>query len=112
MSKNNAEDRPIFDRPENGCMPSLDCARLPSASCFTRLLLGENQVLRGSGRIGSSSKFNAVGGRVPNHVVRRHGHDPEFPHRDRNGCAIAQATHERPFLESGAKMVYGEPSPG
>ena len=88
-------------------MPRLDWARLPSAACFTRMLLEPNQCLRGSGddlrnfyytlRLPPGwVRFNSVRRRVAKHVAH-HGGDVRLCFRvsgvgDRNGCAIAQAT--------------------
>ena len=122
VGKNSEEDRLIFDKkPENATMPSLDWARLPSASCFARLLLGPRQYLRGSQddlrnyyymlKLPENwVRFNSVGRRVPEDLVRRYGGDPDKPHRlafkvwgmgDKNGCAVAQAFPTRSSLDSG-----------
>ena len=137
VGKNDSEDRLIFDRrPENATMPRLDWAALPSAACFTRMLLSPSQFLRASGddlrnfyytlRLPPGwVKFNSVGRRVDAGVVQRHGGDPRVPHRlcfrvlgmgDRNGCAIAQATHEAVLQKGGLlraqeTLRYGEPVP-
>ena len=137
VQKNAEEDRLIFDqRPEHATMPRLDWAVLPSAACFTRMLLGENQFSRGSGdnlRIFYYTlklppnwvRFNSVGRRVSARVLEQHGRDPNVPHRlcfrvlgmgDRNGCAIAQATHEAILKKVGLlcpqqTLAYGKQTP-
>ena len=134
VAKNSAEDRLIYDRrPENATMPRLDWARLPNASCFTRMLLKPNQYVRGSGddlrnyyymlKLPENwVRFNGVGRRVDPGVVRRHGGDPGRHYRlcfrvlgmgDRNGCAVAQACHEAILRKHGVldpqqTLVYGD----
>ena len=134
VAKNSAEDRLISDRrPENATMPRLDWARLPNASCFTRMLLKPNQYVRGSGddlrnyyymlKLPENwVRFNGVGRRVDPGVVRRHGGDPGRHHRlcfrvlgmgDRSGCAVAQACHEAILRKHGVldpqqTLVYGD----
>ncbi|CAE7307811.1 unnamed protein product [Symbiodinium sp. CCMP2456] len=50
VRKNEDEDRLIFDRrPENATMTRLDWAKLPAGACFCRMILGEKEILRGSG---------------------------------------------------------------
>ncbi|CAE7443412.1 unnamed protein product [Symbiodinium sp. CCMP2592] len=137
VAKNEHEDRLIYDRrPENSTMPYLDWATLPSAACFTRLLLQPNQYLRGSGddlrnfyynlRLPEGwERFNPVGRRVDARVVEEQGLDPRIHHRlclrvlgmgDRNGCAIAQATHEGILRKHGGldpetTLRYGQSAP-
>ena len=137
VEKNATEDRLIFDRrPENATMPRLEWAALPSAACFTRMLLGPCQYLRASGddlrnfyymlRLPPNwVRFNSVGRRVATDVVAMHGLDPAVPHRlcfrvlgmgDRNGCAIAQATHEAilksvGLLDPQETLAYGRTVP-
>ena len=137
VGKNAQEDRLIYDRrPENGTMPRLRWAELPSGACFTRMLLRPNQYLRGSGddlrnyyyslKLPENwIKFNSVGRRVCAEVLREHGRDPQVAHRlcfrvlgmgDRNGCCIAQATHEAVLKQHGVlqeanKLVYGQHVP-
>ncbi|CAE7427492.1 unnamed protein product, partial [Symbiodinium sp. KB8] len=137
VGKNEAEDRLIYDRrPENSTMPRLGWERLPSGACYTRLLLEENQFLRGSGddlrnfyymlRLPPGwVRFNSVGRRVAPEVVRAFGGDPRRSYRlcfrvlgmgDRNGCSIAQATHEailraHGLLDPRKTLVYGEHVP-
>ncbi|CAE7376397.1 unnamed protein product [Symbiodinium microadriaticum] len=137
VAKNESEDRLIYDRrPENSTMPYLDWANLPSAACFTRLLLRPNQYLRGSGDDLRNfyynlqlpegwEKFNPVGRRVDARVVEEQGLDPRVHYRlclrvlgmgDRNGCAIAQATHEGILRRHGGldpktTLRYGEQAP-
>ena len=49
VQKKEAEDRLIFDRrPENAAMRKLDWATLPNGACFCRMLLEDNEYLRGS----------------------------------------------------------------
>ena len=131
--KNEREDRLIFDRrPENATMHRLRWAKLPSGACFTKLLLGECEYLRGSGddlrnyyymlRLPSNwVRFNAAGRRVSAQVLREQGLDPRVPHRacfavlgmgDKNGCDIAQAVHEsllqrHGLLRSECTLQYG-----
>ena len=81
VGKNDSEDRLIFDRrPENSTMPRLDWEELPNGACFTRMLLGPHQYLRGSGddlrnfyymlRLPQGwVRFNSVGRRVAADVV-------------------------------------------
>ena len=137
VEKNSSEDRLIFDRrPENATMPRLEWAALPSAACFTRMLLGPCQYLRASGddlrnfyymlRLPPNwVRFNSVGRRVDPCLVAEHGLDPSVPHRlcfrvlgmgDRNGCAIAQATHEAilksvGLLDPQMTLAYGKRVP-
>ena len=137
VEKNAQEDRLIFDRrPENATMPRLEWAALPSAACFARMLLEPCQYLRASGddlrnfyymlRLPPNwVRFNSVGRRVDSHVVEQHGLDPAVPHRlcfrvlgmgDRNGCAIAQATHEAilksvGLLDPQETLAYGRTVP-
>ena len=137
VEKNATEDRLIFDRrPENVTMPRLEWAALPSAACFTRMLLGRYQYLRASGddlrnfyymlRLPPNwVRFNSVGRRVAPDVVAMHGLDPAVPHHlclrvlgmgDRNGCAIAQATHEAilksvGLLDPQETLAYGRTVP-
>ena len=115
VPKNEGEDRLIFDRrPENATMHRLRWASLPSGACFTKLLLGEDEFLRASGddlrnyyymlRLPPGwVRYNSVGRRVDPKVVARWHGDPKVPYRlafrvlgmgDKNGCDIAQATHE------------------
>ena len=50
VAKDAERDRLIFDRrPENATMKRLNWAKLPSGSCSRRMLLEDDQVLRGSG---------------------------------------------------------------
>ena len=138
VAKNENEDRLIFDRrPENATMPRLRWAELPSGACFTRLLLKPNQFLRGSGDDLRNYyyslqlpegwvRYNSVGRRVHPAVARAHGGDPAVPYRlcfrvlgmgDKNGCCIAQATHEAVLkrhgvLDESCKLVYGRHVPG
>ncbi|CAE7383354.1 unnamed protein product, partial [Symbiodinium microadriaticum] len=137
VGKNAQEDRLIYDRrPENGTMPRLRWAELPSGACFTRMLLRPDQYLRGSGddlrnyyyslKLPENwIRFNSVGRRVCAEVLREQGRDPQVPHRlcfrvlgmgDRNGCCIAQATHEAVLkkhgvLQEAEKLVYGRRVP-
>ena len=137
VGKNAQEDRLIYDRrPENGTMPRLRWAELPSGACFTRMLLRPDQYLRGSGddlrnyyyslKLPENwIRFNSVGRRVCAEVLREQGRDPQVPHRlcfrvlgmgDRNGCCIAQATHEAVLkkhgvLQEAEKLVYGRHVP-
>ena len=137
VPKNEAEDRLIFDRrPENATMMRLDWGSLPSAACYTRMLLGDTQYLRASGddlrnfyytlRFPEKwVRYNSFGRRVDPEVVQRHGGDRSVPYRlcfrvlgmgDRNGCAIAQATHEAilkkgGLLEPQETLVYGKAAP-
>ncbi|CAE7463493.1 unnamed protein product [Symbiodinium sp. CCMP2592] len=88
VGKNDSEDRLIFDRrPENSTMPRLAWEELPSGACFTRMLLGPDQYLRGSGddlrnfyymlRLPPGwVRFNSVGRRVSSDVVKKHGGTP------------------------------------
>ena len=115
VGKNSTEDRLIFDRrPENSTMPRLRWADLPSGACFCRLLLRDDEFLRGSGddlrNFYYTLKlpedwipYNSVGRRVDPELVKRYGGNPREPHRlafrvlgmgDKNGCDIAQAVHE------------------
>ncbi|CAE7669804.1 osm1 [Symbiodinium sp. CCMP2592] len=138
VAKNQQEDRLIYDRrPENATMPRLRWATLPSGACFTRLLLEPNQYLRGSGddlrnyyyslRLPEGwVRYNSVGRRVHPDVVRDHGGDPAVDYRlcfrvlgmgDKNGCCIAQATHEAVLrrhgvLDASTQLVYGQHVPG
>ena len=137
VRKNEKEDRLIFDRrPENATMDRLDWARLPAGACFCRLLLADNEILRGSGDDLRNYyytlalppdwvRFNGFGRRVARELVAEAGLDPTVPHRaclrvlgmgDINGCAIAQATHEAVLQKEGlllpdSTLVYGEPVP-
>ena len=137
VRKNEREDRLIFDRrPENSTMDRLDWARLPAGACFCRLLLADNEILRGSGddlrnyyyTLALPSewvRFNGFGRRVDRGLVAEAGLDPSVPHRaclrvlgmgDVNGCAIAQATHESVLRAEGllapdSTLVYGEMVP-
>ncbi|CAE7366038.1 unnamed protein product, partial [Symbiodinium microadriaticum] len=134
VGKNEGEDRLIFDRrPENSTMPRLAWEELPSGACFTRMLLEPNQYLRGSGddlrnfyymlRLPQGwVRFNSVGRRVCSKVVQKYGGDPRVAYRlcfrvlgmgDRNGCSIAQATHEAILRKFGIlrpenRLVYGK----
>ncbi|CAE7035325.1 unnamed protein product [Symbiodinium sp. CCMP2592] len=134
VGKNDSEDRLIFDRrPENSTMPRLAWEELPSGACFTRMLLGPDQYLRGSGddlrnfyymlRLPPGwVRFNSVGRRVSSDVVKKHGGTPGVAYRlcfrvlgmgDRNGCSIAQATHEAILRKFGLlrpenKLTYGK----
>ena len=137
VRKNQAEDRLIYDRrPENSTVNRLGWAQLPSGACFGRMLLTENEFLRGSGddlrnyyytlRLPAQwARHNAVGRRVSPNLLREAGLDPNIPHRmcmrvlgmgDVNGCAIAQAVHEgvlrsKDVLSSESTLVYGQPTP-
>ena len=138
VAKNSSEDRLIYDRrPENATMERLNWAKLPSGACFTRMLLRPNQYLRGSGddlrnyyyslRLPSGwVRYNSVGRRVHPEVVRKQGLDPKTHFRlcfrvlgmgDKNGCCIAQATHEAVLrkhgvLDPSVQLVYGKHVPG
>ncbi|CAE7356915.1 unnamed protein product [Symbiodinium natans] len=137
VPKNESEDRLIYDRrPENGTMVKLPWARLPSACCFTRMLLREDEYLRGSGddlrnyyyslKLPANwVKYNSVGRPVAPELVRQRGLDPRQTYRlcfrvlgmgDVNGCAIAQATHEAVLQKFGLLraenlLVYGQHAP-
>ncbi|CAE7719402.1 unnamed protein product [Symbiodinium sp. CCMP2592] len=137
VAKNELEDRLIYDRrPENSKMHKLAWARLPSGACFTRMLLGEDEYLRGSGDDLRNYyymlaiphnwvKFNSVGRRMSRQVLDELGYDSKVDHRlcfrvlgmgDINGCDIAQATHEsilrqHGVLDRSVQLVYGEPVP-
>ena len=137
VAKNETEDRLIFDRrPENATMHRLAWERLPSGACFTRMLLGDKQFLRGSGddlrnfyytlRLPDSwIRYNSVGRPVDPKVVKEFGGDAAKVHRlcfrvlgmgDRNGCSIAQATHEailraHGLLSPTQTLVYGRHVP-
>ena len=137
VKKSELQDRLIFDRrPENATMLKLDWARLPSGACFCRIILDDDEYLRGSGDDLSNyyytlalpsnwHRFNAFGRRVPKDVLAEAGLDTAVPHRaclcvlgmgDVNGCAIAQAVHESVLQKKGLLgadniLVYGEPFP-
>ena len=128
VPKNETEDRLIFDRrPENATMMRLDWGSLPSAACYASVLLGDDlrnfyYTLRLPERW---VRYNSFDRRVDPDVVHRHGGDRSVPHRlcfrvlgmgDRNGCAIAQATHEAILKKGGLldpqeTLVYGKPAP-
>ena len=88
VKKNDVEDRLIFDRrPENATMARLDWAKLPSAACLTRVLLGPHEFLRGSGDDLRNYyyalalplqwvKYNSVGRPVGPEIVSQWGGDP------------------------------------
>ena len=122
VRKNDEEDRLIFDRrPENATMDRLDWAKLPAGACFCRLLLADNEILRGSGDDLRNYyytlalppewiRFNGFGRRVDKDLLAEAGCDPSVPHRaclrvlgmgDVNACAIAQATHEAVLQSEG-----------
>ena len=137
VRKNDDEDRLIFDRrPENATMKRLDWAKLPAGACFCRMILAENEILRGSGDDLRNYyytlalplewvRFNGFGRRVDPKLLAEAGFDPAVPHRaclrvlgmgDVNGCAIAQATHEavlrrEGLLDRGSALIYGEAVP-
>ena len=137
VRKNEKEDRLIFDRrPENATMKRLDWAKLPAGACFCRMVLAENEILRGSGDDLRNYyytlalppewvRFNGFGRRVDPKLLAEAGFDAAVPHRaclrvlgmgDVNGCAIAQATHEAVLrrgglLDKANTLVYGEPVP-
>ena len=137
VGKNDVEDRLIYDRrPENAKMHKLTWARLPSGACFTRMLLGDDEYLRGSGDDLRNYyymlalplnwvKFNSVGRRMSRQVLDELGYDSKVDHRlcfrvlgmgDINGCDIAQATHEsilrqHGVLDRAVQLVYGEHVP-
>ena len=137
VAKNELEDRLIFDRrPENATMERLEWARLPSGACFTRMMLEEDEYLRGSGddlrnyyytpRLPEDwIKHNAVGRRLSQSLSKELGLPEGVHHRlcfrvlgmgDVNGCDIAQAVHEavlqkRGVLSEGSALIYGTPVP-
>ena len=137
VQKNEAEDRLIFDRrPENATMRKLDWATLPNGACFCRMLLEDNEYLRGSGDDlrnyyytlalpANWLRFNAFGRRVHRDLLVEAGLDERVPHRaclrvlgmgDVNGCDVAQAVHEAVLRHGGvldpkSTLVYGEPVP-
>ena len=137
VAKNEVEDRMIFDRrPENATMRKLNWARLPNGACFCRLLLQDDEYLRGSGDDlrnyyyslalpANWLRFNAFGRRVDAKLLTEAGCDIRVPHRaclrvlgmgDVNGCDIAQAVHESVLQQAGLlapsdTLVYGEPVP-
>ena len=137
VRKNEKEDRLIFDRrPENATMKRLDWAKLPAGACFCRMVLAENEILRGSGDDLRNYyytlalppewvRFNGFGRRVDPKLLAEASFDAAVPHRaclrvlgmgDVNGCAIAQATHEAVLQRGGLlnkanTLVYGEPVP-
>ena len=137
VKKNEKEDRLILDRrPANAMMERLRWAELPSAACFTRMLLRDNQFLRASGDDlrnyyyalklpPCSLRYNAVGRRVPQKLVKLMGADPTRHYRlafrvlgmgDRNACDIAQAVHQHVLQTGGLlaeddTLVYGSPVP-
>ena len=137
VGKNDVEDRLIYDRrPENAKMHKLTWARLPSGACFTRMLLGDDEHLRGSGDDLRNYyymlalplnwvKFNSVGRRMSRQVLDELGYDSKVDRRlcfrvlgmgDINGCDIAQATHEsilrqHGVLDRAVQLVYGEHVP-
>ena len=95
-------------------MKRLNWAKLPPGACFLRMLLEDDQVLRGSGDDLSNFyyqlalpdsylKFNVFGKRVSTSILKRFGADSTRPHRlcfrvlgmgDCNACDIAQGLHE------------------
>lgn len=137
VGKNDSEDRLIFDRrPQNATMGKLTWAHLPAGACYSRMLLDDNQFLRGSGddlrnyyyalKLPSNwVKHNAVGRRVAPELVQYFGFNPAVPHRacfrvlgmgDVNACDIAQAVHEAVLKREGllvpeTTLVYGHPVP-
>ena len=131
------QDRLIFDRrPENFAMASLDWGVLPNAACLARVLLKPDEYLRGSGndlknfyynlRLPDNwIRFNSIGRRVPQDLAERYGMDRQTACRlclrvlgvgDKNGVAIAQATHEailksHDLLDPQEVLLFGKPSP-
>lgn len=137
VAKNETEDRLIFDRrPENATMQRLRWSELPSAACFCRVLLQEDEYLRGSGDDLRNYyyalalppnwiKYNSVGRRVDPSIVREWGGDPNISYRaamrvlgmgDTNACDIAQAVHVHILSKAGllsddTRLTYGESVP-
>lgn len=117
-------------------MQKLTWAHLPAGACYSRMLLEDNEYVRGSGddlrnyyyalRLpGNWIRFNAVGRRVAPELVRKFGGDFNKPYRacfrvlgmgDVNACDIAQAVHEAVLRKEGllvpeTTLVYGHPVP-
>lgn len=137
VPKNSDEDRLIFDRrPENATMNRLQWAKLPSGACFCKLRLRSNQYLRGSGDDLRNYyyalalpenwvKYNSVGRRVSDELVREFGGEPGVAYRatlrvlgmgDINACDIAQGVHEFVLQSNGVllderRLEYGKPLP-
>ena len=137
VGKNENEDRLIFDRRlQNATMQKLTWAHLPAGACFSRMLLGDNEYVRGSGddlrnyyyalRLPENwVRHNAVGRRVAPELVKQFGGDINKPYRacfrvlgmgDVNACDIAQAVHEAVLRREGllvpdTTLVYGHPVP-
>ena len=137
VAKNDLEDRLVLDRrPQNATMERLVWARLPAGACFARMLLRPWEFVRGSGSDlrnyyfalklpDNWVRFNAVGRRVSDALVREFGGEQGEAYRacfrvlgmgDRNACDIAQGTHEAilekvGLLQLESKLVYGEPPP-
>ena len=137
VPKNEAEDRLIYDRrPENETMQRLGWANLPSGACYTRMLLGPNEYLRGSGDDLRNfyynlslppgwSKYNSFGRRASRKIISENGLDPSMKYRlcfkvlgmgDRNAFCIAQAVHEHILQSHGVLnskhiLQYGRAPP-
>jgi len=138
VAKDELKDRLIFDRrPENSTMRRLDWCHLPSASCFSYMLLKEDEVFRGSGddlsnyyyHIALPSNYvpyNAFGRRVDRSVLDAVGADSSVHYRmcfrvlgmgDTNACDIGQAVHEGlvsmcSSLKAKDMLRYRGPPPG
>ena len=137
VAKNEVEDRLIYDRrPCNSTMSRIKWGTLPSAACYTKMLLRDDEYLRGSGddlrnyyyslKLPDNwVRFNAVGRRVDPKLVKLSGGNPAVPHRmcmrvlgmgDRNACDLAQAVHthilqSNGILQTQNTLAYGEPVP-
>ena len=137
VAKNESEDRLVFDRrPENATMQRLKWSELPSAACFCRVLLQEDEYLRGSSDDLRNYyyalalppnwiKYNSVGRRVDPSIVAEWGGDPNISYRaamrvlgmgDTNACDIAQAVHVHILTQAGllsdaTRLTYGEMVP-